>query len=53
MAYPEPIPRLTSSQTKEFRENLQAFKLTREQRKMFQSILQDLNKHNKETSSSE
>lgn len=42
MAYPEPIPRLTSRETEEFRERVEHFKLTREQSQTYEKLLQQI-----------
>jgi hypothetical protein len=42
MAYPEPIPRLSSRQTAEFHQRIEAFRLTREQRQMYAKLLREM-----------
>jgi hypothetical protein len=47
MAYPEPIPRLNSRETEEFREKVEHFKLTREQSKSYESLLRQIRESKK------
>ena len=41
VAYPEPIPRLSSSQSEEFLDRLVRFRLTKEQRQMYAELLSE------------
>lgn len=47
MAYPEAIPRLNAHQTEEFHDRFDQFRLTKEQRELYQTVFTQLEKGEK------
>ena len=50
MAYPEPIPEITQSKSKEFRERLEAFELSDSQRRYYRKAFAAFERAEKEDS---